>query len=149
MAVRETLGEVLVGQRVIPASAIAGRAVTELAVPELVVADFTADEAPTYGIVPSDASAPRADNYETTRLWAQTIDVSGFEAIQSRSRFGTGHNPRCLYVFGSEGQHRCGATGETLSMSDVLADMLEYTIDPTPHSDELIVEDGHPRAQGG
>jgi hypothetical protein len=140
VAVREFLGRVLVGDPVIPASAIAGRWISELEVPRVKAADFTAGPAAAFGIVPGDVTAPMDDNYAVTRAWATAMDEAGFGGIQSRSRFGVGANPTCLFVFGDEGEQVMGAIHAKHTMRSVIETMPGYSIDSTPTSGTLIVD---------
>lgn len=140
VAVREFLGRVLVGDPVIPASLISGRWISELEVPRVRAADFTAGPAAAFGIVPGDVTAPMDDNYAVTRAWATAMDEAGFGGIHSRSRFGVGANPTCLSVFGDEGEHVLGAIHAKHTMRSVIETMPGYTIDSTPTSGTLIVD---------
>lgn len=140
VAVREFLGRVLVGDPVIPASLIADRWISELELPKVKAADFTAGAAPAFGIVPGDITAPMDDNYAVTRAWATAMDEAGFGGIQSRSRFGVGANPTCLYVFGDEGEKELGDVHDKQTMRAVLETMPGYTIDSIPTSGTLIVD---------
>ena len=142
VATREALGQVLVGDPVLPEAMVETRTVAALTMPPLNAADFTADEASTYGIVPGDITGPMADGYSTTRQWARAMETAGFDAVHSRSRFGTGPDPRCLYVFGDEGQQpTMGQVGQQTPLRKILEQMPGYTIDPCPYSSELIIED--------
>lgn len=140
VAVREFLGRALVGDPVIPASLIADRWISELEIPKVKAADFTAGSAPAFGIVPGDVTAPMDDNYAVTRAWATAMDEAGFEGIKSRSRFGLGANPTCLYVFGDEGQQVLGDMRGKQPMRSVIETMPGYTIDSVPTSGTLIVD---------
>lgn len=138
VAVREFLGIVLVGDPVIPASLISDRWVSDLELPEIEAADFMAGSA--FGVVPGDVTAPMDDGYVTTRAWATAMDVAGFGGIKSRSRFGAGENPTCLYVFGDEGQHVLGRIHEKKTMRAIIKTMHGYTVDSIPASGTLIVD---------
>ena len=140
VAVREFLGLAMVGDPAIPASMIADRWISHLEIPEIKAADFTAGEAAAFGIVPGDITAPMDDGYATTRAWAAAMDAAGFEGIQSRSRFGAGTNPTCLYIFGPAGEKALGSTTEKATMRSVIETMPGYTIDSIPTSDVLVVD---------
>lgn len=135
-AVRESLGGVLATAAAIPATVVAGRLVSSLEIPRSGFADFAADSASAFGIVPGDVSAPRAD-YGLTQTWATAIAAAGFDGIRSRSRFGSGC---CLYVFGAAGEHPLGPVLATTTMRAVLAEMPGVTIEPTPASGSLIID---------
>lgn len=140
VAVREFLGLAMVGDPAIPASMIADRWISHLEIPEIKAADFTAGEAAAFGIVPGDITAPMDDGYATTRAWAAAMDTAGFEGIQSRSRFGAGTNPTCLYVFGPAGEIALGSINVKVTMRSVIESMPGYTIDGIPTSDVLVVD---------
>lgn len=140
VAVREFLGVALVGDPAIPATMITERWISQLEIPGIKAADFTAGEASAFGIVPGDITAPMNDGYAVTRAWAKAMDAAGFEGIQFRSRFGAGTNPTCLYVFGPAGEHSIGSAGSKVSMRSVIEAMPGFTIDSTPTSDVLVVD---------
>lgn len=140
VAVREFLGVAFVGDPAIPASMIADRWISQLEIPGIKAADFTAGAASAFGIVPGDITAPMDDGYAMTRAWAAAMDAAGFGGIQSRSRFGAGTNPTCLYVFGPAGEHEIGSTNARVTMRSVIETMSGYTIDGIPTSDVLVVD---------
>lgn len=137
---REALGAVLVGSAELPLSAVEGRVVSCLVIPVLRVADFTDGGAVEAGIVPGDVSGPQDDDYETTRTWAFQVDRAGFDGIVSRSRFGTGSDPLCLYWFGEAGEHvpegSAVDAGRSGWLHDVVTAMGIRVIRP-PSSNEL------------
>lgn len=144
VAVRESLGSVLVGTRVIPESAVAGRRVSSLELPALRVADYNTGEAAAFGIVPGDVSAPQTTGYETTQAWATVMDSTGFDGIVARSRFGAGYNPECLFIFGKAGEHQPpGAEIIEIESQDLhqLALTMGFSVEPIPTSGELVIED--------
>lgn len=140
VAVRESLGVAFVGDPTIPASMIAERWISHLEIQGIKAADFTAGAASAFGIVPGDITAPMDDDYVMTRAWAAAMEATGFEGIQSRSRFGAGTNPTCLYVFGPAGEHEIGSTNARVTMRSVIERMPGYTIDGIPTSDVLVVD---------
>ena len=140
VAVREFLGVAFVGDPAIPASMIADRWISHLEIPGITAADFTAGAASAFGIVPGDVTAPMDDDYVMTRAWAAAMEAAGFGGIQSRSRFGAGTNPTCLYVFGAAGEHEIGSTNARVTMRSVIETMPGYTIDGIPTSDVLVVD---------
>ena len=140
VAVREFLGLAMVGDPAIPASMIADRWISQLEIPSIRAADFTAGAAAAFGIVPGDVTAPMDDGYVLTRAWAAAMDAAGFEGIQSRSRFGAGTNPTCLYIFGPAGEKALGSTTAKVTMRSVIETMPGYTIDSIPTSDVLVVD---------
>lgn len=140
IAAREYLGVVLVGDPVIPASMIADHWISQLKITDLKAADFTAGAGSMFGVVPGDIAAFISDEYVLTRAWAGAMDIAGFEGILSRSRFGTGENPTCLYVFGSAGENVLGNTQGKVTMRSIIETMPGYTIRSTPTSDVLVVD---------
>lgn len=80
------------------------------------------------------------DDFAATRAWASAMNRAGFDGIKSRSRFGVGENPHCLYVFGDEGQHELGNIYSKKTMRLVIDTMSGYTIDSVPTSGTLIVD---------
>ncbi|MCP3424597.1 hypothetical protein NBM05_00730 [Rothia sp. AR01] len=86
-------------------------------------------------------SAPREDAYALTRDWAGAFDEAGFDAVRSRSRFGAGETPLCLYVFGPAGEHEGGPAEEHARLGAFLEDELGLAVDPVPHSVDLVVKD--------
>lgn len=140
VAVREFLGVAFVGDPAIPASMIADRWISHLEMPGIKVADFTSGAASAFGIVPGDITAPMDDDYAMTRAWATTMEAAGFGGIQSRSRFGGGTNPTCLYVFGSAGENKMGEVNAKVTMRSVIEKMPGYTVDSIPTSDVLVVD---------
>lgn len=140
VAVREYLGIVLVGDPAIPATAVAGRRVSELEIPRLTAADFTSGQASAFGIVPGDIAGPTDGEYRTTRAWAAAMEDAGYGGIQARSRFGGGDEPTCLFVFGDEGEHELGDTNHTWPMRETLDEMAGFRIDRTPSSVSLVVD---------
>lgn len=137
---REFLGVAFVGDPAIPASMVSERWISQLEIPGITAADFTAGAASAYGIVAGDITAPMDDGYLMTRAWAAAMEAAGFEGIQSRSRFGAGSNPTCLYVFGPAGEQEMGSTNEKVTMRSVIETMPGYTIDGLPTSDVLVVD---------
>lgn len=140
VAVREFLGLALVGDPAIPASMIADRWISHLEIPAFKAADFTVGAAAMFGVVPGDITAPMDEEYVMTRAWAAALDAAGFEGIQSRSRFGVGTNPTCLFVFGSTGERVIGSISARVTMRSVIETMLGYTIDSIPTSEVLVVD---------
>ena len=139
-AVREFLGLALVGAPAIPASMIGDRWISHLEIPGIKAADFTAGAAASFGIVPGDVTAPMGDSYVTTRAWAAAMKAAGFEGIQSRSRFGAGANPTCLYIFGPAGEREIGSVSAKVTMRSVIETMHRYAIDSIPTCDVLVVD---------
>lgn len=140
VAVREFLGVAFVGDPAIPASIIAERWISHLEIPGIKAADFTAGAASAFGIVPGDVTTPMDDNYAMTRAWATAMEAAGFEGIQSRSRFGAGTHPTCLYIFGRAGENEIGQTNAKMTMRSIIETMPGYTIDSIPTSDTLVVD---------
>jgi hypothetical protein len=60
--------------------------------------------------------------------------------VQSRSRFGAGTNPTCLYVFGAAGEHSIGSTKARATMRSVIETMPGSMIDSIPTSDVFVVD---------
>lgn len=146
VAFREALGLVLIGSGgrlpiEIPETSILGKKVACLEIPAVEVADFLDPAASAFGIVPGDISGPQADNYERTRKWAETLDKAGLGGIRSRSRFGVGEEPNCLYIFGPEGERELGSSDDLMSVADLLRTMSGYHIQPIPDSKSLIIEE--------
>jgi hypothetical protein len=140
-AAREMLGPALVGGRRIPITQVSGLSVTCLRLPRTSVADLLDARAPMFGVVAGDMAAPRHDAYELTRAWAEAFDVAGFGGLRSRSRFGAGEDPQCLYLFGEAGEHETGAIGRALRLRGLIEEQMGLDIDPVLDSSELVVED--------
>lgn len=141
-AARESLGRVLWGSPSLPESAIDGRTVSCLELPAVQVADFNCGEAASYGIVPGDVTGPLEDGYTITQTWAKVMDLARFDGIIARSRFAPGA-AECLFLFGPAGEHVKGATlsSETRTLRAIVSTMPGYSIERTPSSDELCIEE--------
>lgn len=99
-----------------------------------------ADEAPSFGIAAGDVSGA-ADDYGVTRAWACALYAAGFGGIYARSRFGTGANPTCLYLFGPAGEHRVGEVVEPLlALGSVVGRIPGLTLDPIPSSKQVTID---------
>lgn len=127
-AVREYLGACLSGQTEIPVHLIEGRSVSLLSIDSAILADLTADTATTFGVVSGDFSGPASPGYKDFRSWATAFDEAGFDGIYSRSRFGTGRSPACIYFFGPAGAHDIGTLDIEIPIEDVLDQIDGYTI---------------------
>lgn len=138
-AAREALGAVLTADNGVHSSQLADRWVSGLDVPAARVADLTAEGAIAYGLVPGDVSGPLRD-YTVTRQWAHQWDTAGFEGVRSRSRFGAGADPRCLFLFGPAGEHETGRTQTRVPLREVLETTPGLRIDPKPPTADMVVD---------
>lgn len=141
-ALRERLGPVLLGSREIPETALAGVEVSCLEIPQLSAADFLHEAAASFGVLAADASAPMDPTYTITRRWAHTFDRAGMGGIRTRSRFGAGRDPQCLFMFGSEGEHELGdiLDSESASANTIVADMAGYNVESVPDSGSIVID---------
>lgn len=139
-AVREALGNVLMGTKgaiELPRSSVAGQFLSELEIPELKLADFTADRASTFGVVPGDFAAPRK-NYNKTRAWAEAIADAGHDGILNVSRFGA--PSLCIFMFGKSGHHELGGVLKTEKLEDWMRSQMRWvTLHDPIHSSALAI----------
>lgn len=141
VSVREVLGPRLTGGPDVPAEFVAGMVVSALPMPALEVADFLHSAAAVFGVVAGDVSGPVAGGYGVTRAWARRLDEAGFEGIRSRSRFGAGSSPTCLYVFGAAGEHPLGEVAGVVPVRKVVEQMDGYRVARPRRAAHIDVKD--------
>ena len=121
----------------LPRSKVASLHLSELEAPELKLADFTAKEAISFGIVPGDMAAPRR-SYKKTRLWAEVMADAGHDGIINVSRFAG--PSKCIFIFGEAGQHKRGGVLKTTELEEWMKVQMRWvTVHDTPHSSSLII----------
>ncbi|MFI8598113.1 hypothetical protein ACIGDM_12475 [Rothia koreensis] len=119
---------------------------TPLALDPVTVADLASSRAAMFGIVVTDdITAPMNDAYRLTRARADTFRQAAFSGLASRSRFAPNPPNGCLYLFGSDGEHRSGQTASgSRRVAEILTEDMGLSLDPLPRDLGLNIDTTDP-----